>query len=657
MSELIQSRQSAERMGRWFDALPDPADFRDRLFEPTLVEVPERIDVEAYQREGVPVLDQGVEGACTGFALATVANCLLRRRKVEPDPTPVSPRMFYEMARRCDEWAGEAYSGSSARGAMKGWHKYGVCSQKLAPYKVGEKKWRLKPTQAEDARKRPLGAYYRVNPKDLVALHAALVEAGILYATANVHMGWHEPGRGARIHKSPELLGGHAFAVVAYDAEGLWVQNSWGKDWGVNGLAHLSYEDWLENALDLWVARLAAPVILSPAIGAGASRGAGRAEVFSDVRPHIVSVGNDGRLRESGLYGNSKADLQNIFRRDLPAKITEWGRPRLLFYAHGGLVSEKAAIQRVVEYSDAVLRAGVYPMAFIWKSDYWTTLGYILQDAVRRRKPEGLLDAAKDFMLDRLDDALEAVARRVTGRSSWREMKENALAATTGSQGAARIVAGLTRELVNGNLSLELHIVAHSAGSILMAPFIQLLTGSGRISSGPMKGQRGLGLQVASCTLWAPACTIELFKATYLPVIKAGNLKQFALYTLTDKDERDDHCAHIYHKSLPYLVSNAFEERAGIAHVRKGTPLLGMEKFVDQDDELCELFALDTCRHIRAYLDKESEARHHGDFDDDDVTLQSTLARILGRPAPEISFSFDRSASRAQEWRQALGTE
>ena len=39
----------------------------------------------------------------------------------------VSPRMLYELARRYDEWPGEAYEGSSARGAIKAWAKHGVC--------------------------------------------------------------------------------------------------------------------------------------------------------------------------------------------------------------------------------------------------------------------------------------------------------------------------------------------------------------------------------------------------------------------------------------------------------------------------------------------------------------------------------------------------
>ncbi len=76
-------------------------------------------------------------------------------------------------------------------------------------------------------------------------------------------------------------------------------------------------------------------------------------------------------------------------------------------------------MQRLAEYRPTLLASGVYPLAFIWRTDYWTTLTNILQDAVRRRRPEGILDAAKDFMLDRLDDALEPLARLLTGKLQW----------------------------------------------------------------------------------------------------------------------------------------------------------------------------------------------------------------------------------------------
>ncbi len=206
-----------------FDARPDTADFRDRLFEPTLIEVPPRLPVERFRRARVPVLDQGPDGACTGFGLATVVHFLLRTRSVEPDRTRVSPWMLYDLARRYDEWPGEDYEGSSARGAVKGWHKHGVCAARLWPRR--RNRGRLTAEIARDAGRRPLGAYYRVNHHDLAALHTALAEVGVLFATSWIHTGWYEPEADGVIPHRPDRVGGHAFAIVAYDERGFCIQN------------------------------------------------------------------------------------------------------------------------------------------------------------------------------------------------------------------------------------------------------------------------------------------------------------------------------------------------------------------------------------------------------------------------------------------------
>jgi hypothetical protein len=90
---MAQHKRTKRKIPK-LDARPDMLDFRDKMYEATLVEVPVRIDLRAYQKWKVPILDQGTEGACTGFGLATVANYLLRARKVVPDLVPVSPRML-----------------------------------------------------------------------------------------------------------------------------------------------------------------------------------------------------------------------------------------------------------------------------------------------------------------------------------------------------------------------------------------------------------------------------------------------------------------------------------------------------------------------------------------------------------------------------------
>ena len=132
--KLASSTDAPPRLnGYAVNAHADPVDFRDRLYVPTLAEVGTHRPMEAYLQCKVPMLNQGREGACTGFALATVAHWLMRTRRTDPDPTPVSPHMLYRMARQHDEWPGENYSGSSARGAMKGWHKHGLCSAAAWP--------------------------------------------------------------------------------------------------------------------------------------------------------------------------------------------------------------------------------------------------------------------------------------------------------------------------------------------------------------------------------------------------------------------------------------------------------------------------------------------------------------------------------------------
>src|SRR6478609_5895322 len=83
-------------------ARPDTIDFRDITYVPTLVKVPPSTSLDEYRKIGVPIWDQGQEGACTGFALATVANYLLRTLKERADKedlVPVSPAMLYAMAK------------------------------------------------------------------------------------------------------------------------------------------------------------------------------------------------------------------------------------------------------------------------------------------------------------------------------------------------------------------------------------------------------------------------------------------------------------------------------------------------------------------------------------------------------------------------------
>lgn len=226
---------------RTFDARPDRIDLRDRVYQPKLVSLPSRwphlesIDqhLPAYAKS--LVLDQGEEGACTGFGLAATINFLEWKNngyRMQELKT-VSPRMLYHMARMYDEWPGEDYEGSSCRGAMKGWHRHGICTDKVWPYRNRNQEIAFVAPKAgweQDAAQRPLGAYYRIEKGSISDLQSAILEVGAIYCSAEVHKGWFlkKTRQPVVIPPDAKRLGGHAFALVGYTEDGFVVQNSWG---------------------------------------------------------------------------------------------------------------------------------------------------------------------------------------------------------------------------------------------------------------------------------------------------------------------------------------------------------------------------------------------------------------------------------------------
>jgi hypothetical protein len=624
------------------DALPDPADFRDRLFEPTLVEVPVRVDLEEWQRLGVPVHNQGPEGSCTGFALMTVAHYLLRTRAIDPDPADVSPRMFYEMAKRYDEWPGESYEGSSARGAMKGWHKHGVCAESLWSYESGAVDRDLTETRANDALSRPLGSYYRVNHKDLVAMHNAIAEAGVLFVTSVIHRGWLLPSADGIILPHLQLMGGHAYVIVGYNADGFWIQNSWGKDWGRGGCALLTYDDWLAHGMDVWVARLGVPVRLRTVRGTANAlaedvRNA-QAQPLDNVRRFVIRTNVDGKLMPNGTYATSEHDVARLFDSFIPEATADWSRKRLMLFAPTGMESEKDAVHKAVEFGTKLAGDEIYPIVFVWRTDFWSAIEKILQEALSRRRPDDAhLDRRNEFMIERLDSALEPLSRALSGRLLWEENKEVGVNAMRNREAGGRIFLDHLQRYLRDNPDAELHLVAHGAGSNFFTPMVQMLTTPAecKIEDGPMKGRTGLGFPLTTCTLWAPANTIAEFNIIYRRAMVNGDIKRLSLYTLSEQAERKDHCAHIYYKSFLYLVAHALEQDLCIPFLcPQGTPLVGLEEHVSNDPALFDFFSQGPGEWVISPNSYRSEDVHsagatsHRAFDSDTATLLSTVARI-----------------------------
>ncbi|MDB4222950.1 C1 family peptidase [Granulosicoccus sp.] len=256
------------------------------------------------------IRNQGGEGSCTGQALATVIDIQLLRRQFgrptgcyqqliqQPKELDdwlehrVSARMLYEMARNYEFAPESQLPGSTIRNALKAFHHNGVCSENISEYTAGDVGWALTLDRAINARGTRLGTYMRVD-SDILDWQAALNEVGALMASAIIHEGWNNlevaddtqdgedvsarfrcitPNQIPFTGKDTQYLGGHAFAVVGYNAEGFYVLNSWGGNWGrvldkddqivckgVPGVALWRYEDWQHHVFDAWVFRLAHP--------------------------------------------------------------------------------------------------------------------------------------------------------------------------------------------------------------------------------------------------------------------------------------------------------------------------------------------------------------------------------------------------------------
>jgi len=715
--------RTTKRVLRLFDARPDRLDFRDLPYRPPLRSLPPRYPHEAdvkrligdYVGEGL-ILDQGSQGACTGFGLASVANYLLWTRHVEDKVKvpflPVSPRMLFELAKRYDEWPGIDYDFSSCRGALKGWHKHGVCSRAKWPYELDADGKPVFARPAEhwdtDAATRPLGVYYRISRESVVDIQAAIYNIGAVYVSATAHDGWDallrdKPAAAPKRHeelpsigpiRDKKSAGGHAFALVGFNERGFIVQNSWNTVWGASGFAVLPYADWVVNATDAWACALGVPVALreprsarTVALAAPRSRvGSGRSLTglqrdarepdnpshdpwpidhhfnFKPYQPwttdaayaHTLVTGNDGDLVATDFTraASDKAGLAEEIVRTRPrAWLARQGGKtlKLVVYAHGGLNNEDESIKRIRVLGPCFEANSVYPVFMSWKTGPGETIADMAQDWVRKIVGEEATRSLLDALGDAKDRAVEAAAH-LFGKGVWSEMRENAMRSTAPGHGLDLLLgnlAALQADLQVAGKSLEVHLVGHSAGSILLGHFVHRL-----MAANPARGEATL--PIATTSLFAAACSSAFANATYAAADQAGvfALSRLWLYVLSDENEKADGLpspgAPAYGKSLLYLVSRALDD------VRK-MPLLGMERALlpkyardsDQWDagQLAEvrrwqavwpgakplLVRITTPAIVDTRADDHVQATH-GSFDNNIAVLTETIERIKGAP-------------------------
>ncbi len=629
---------------RTLDVRADDTDARDYIFEPGLDICP----AAKYPLNGIPVLDQGEEGACVGFALATVINVSMMQRSQGQEPhrserfDPVSARMLYEIAKRYDEWKGEHYDGTSPRGVMKGWHHHGVTSERQWSSRGHRSKggrWMVDRAftdlRAEDAKRRPIGAYYRIVDSDVSHMQAAITEGDAVLASAGVHDGW-DPGslRRFRGETYPRILpqqrakGLHAFAMVGYTPDGFIIQNSWGKKWGKNGLALLHYDDWMEHRQDAWVSRPGPetrnykghPAIFVAGFGGGSATYAGSqigssGEGFDlsnpEVLSYLINTDDRGGLSSTGALTTEKAQLPGMAQKVLASPTLSDGYHHVMLYAHGGLNSETYGVTVAARLWDVATSKGICPYFFVWESSWDESLLGYFKSQDDQTGPTGFnLREAWEKLKGKLGEAVDEGQRwmgkklaPMVRNAFWNEMKGRCAGSSQPKGGAALFLEELFNVIrTTPKERYKIHLVGHSAGSIFHG-FLYQNALQGRLA-------QATNVSLASIQFMAPAVTIEATRACFM----AGGAwavpkNRFLVYTLDPGAENADGIT-VYPSSLLTYVADYLED------ANRRVPVLGIRKDFQAAPVTFATGQIAT------------ESKRHGEFDDKGHEVEAIITAI-----------------------------
>jgi hypothetical protein len=384
----------------------------------------------------------------------------------------------------------------------------------------------------------------------------------------------------------------------------------------------LSYEDWLDNAMDCWVAQLGVVTELHLTIAQSPSLRleAGKVQIAGEpslrrreISPFVIDMANNGQLSNTGDFRTQDSDIEALVTHHIGMARIAWGLGKndsmdIAIYAHGGLTSEDDAGETAAKWIPALYEQQIFPIFLMWETDLWTTLKGRLEDVLegQSRPTGGLFDGAKSWWNERLEKLLAA-----PGTAIWSEMKQNADAISNSAEsGGMKLYKACKKSPYFADLSkVRLHLVGHSAGSILHSHVVDRL------------GRQGWKFD--SVNFMAPAVRVDLFEKTVVPAIKSGKVKRFNQFHLSDDMElKDPTCKPIlgYSRSLLYLVSQSLEHG-------RSTPILGLEKDFKEKIGTMNLPNVSTW----AAPGKESNSTTHGGFDDDQVTMASIIALMKGK--------------------------
>lgn len=634
-SALKYQYDANTRRSLTLNVFPDEADLRDRTYQPGLIQVKPTVPLPDYllpigslcadcEKQGVCryqksanselkhiewelerrsfIRRQGTEGSCTGQALAAVIDILKLRRqfgrptgcfsslKEEAEfdkwaKNRTSARMLYEMARNYEFAPESQLSGSTIRNALKAFYHNGVCSEAHAPYSAGDLSWVLSVERAKDARGTMLGSYFRVD-SDIHEWQAALNEVGAILASGMVHDGWqnleliNDQATHSLPNKIPErtsehrILGGHAFAVVGYNADGFYVLNSWGDSWGrvydprtytvnegIPGVALWTYADWHRHALDAWVFRLTHPAAKTVGKKSGWRRNThnlsgerSSSEPRLIINGHYLHLGRGGLVRrgkypsELDTFEQTKRYLEEEGHVEVPGveKVKEIPGEKyqslILCFMSGtaNLESDANMIEALVRLFKSERH---YPVFVFWT---YAQVAHIIN----------IVNANRDTLIERYGGSDKSLRFRVDQELSefgWlfrARMEQQIFDLVDLKYKDPSPLQAATMPLIEWATrnNKKIHLMAHSDGSLLLNNYLRGLKKKSELIYDRLQQH------VASCQLVAPIA-IEAGLAQIADCVTPQC--DIDLITLTVEEELIDTVGN-YTSTYPQMLQNVF---------------------------------------------------------------------------------------------------
>jgi C1A family cysteine protease len=231
----------------------DPPDWRDLVYESTRQPLRDVVDLRPWASV---VEEQGHLGSCTGQAVVGSYE-LLVNQNYAAQSIELSRLFVYYNARLLEDVVNEDV-GAYIRDAIRAVQRYGVCDERVWPYRINY--FNITPTEDSyaDAKKRNIKNYRRVSGLpdilDVLNTNRPITFSLLVYREFDRL----EDSADYVLRLPPpdaQPLGGHAMCLVGYDLkrELVLARNSFGPNWCMGGYCWITFDYMRQETMDNWV--------------------------------------------------------------------------------------------------------------------------------------------------------------------------------------------------------------------------------------------------------------------------------------------------------------------------------------------------------------------------------------------------------------------